>query len=71
MEVTNDPKLAGRMARLRAHGITRDRHEMIEAWYYEQIDLSYNYRMTGLQAALGLSQLERLDEFVAAGHRTA
>lgn len=68
--VTNDAKLAKRMQLLRSHGITRDSADMTEAphgdWYYQQILLGFNYRMTELQAALGLSQLERLDEFVAA-----
>lgn len=68
MAVTNDPALAKRMMRLRSHGITRDRDEMENteagAWYYEQIELGMNYRMTDIQAALGLSQLNRLDQFV-------
>lgn len=75
MAATNDPRLAARMARLRTHGITRDPEEMVDQphgpWYYEQVELGYNYRMTDLQAALGLSQLARLDEFVAARHRIA
>jgi len=69
MALTDDPVLENRMARLRTHGITRDPSEMSHApdgpWYYQQIDLGYNYRMTDLQAALGLSQVQRLDEFVA------
>lgn len=75
MAMTNDPELARRMARLRTHGITREPSEMVEKshgpWYYEQLELGYNYRMTDLQAALGLSQMERLDEFVDARHRIA
>jgi len=67
--VTNDPVLAKRMALLRSHGITRDPVDMTHpsdgAWYYQQIDLGLNYRMTELQAALGSSQLERLDQYVA------
>lgn len=73
MAVTNDAELARKMARLRSHGITRDPTEMSEtpegAWYYEQAMLGFNYRLTDFQAALGLSQLARLDEYVA--RRTA
>lgn len=75
MAMTNDPKLAKRMRLLRSHGITRDANEMTHeldgAWYYQQIDLGYNYRMTELQAALGLSQMQRLDEFVNKRHAIA
>lgn len=67
--VTNDSALADKMALLRSHGITRDPQEMSQApdgpWYYQQIDLGFNYRMTDMQAALGLSQISRLDAFVA------
>jgi UDP-4-amino-4,6-dideoxy-N-acetyl-beta-L-altrosamine transaminase len=70
MATTNDPVLARRMQILRSHGITREQHEMTHesdgAWYYQQVDLGYNYRMTELQAALGISQMSRLDEFVSA-----
>lgn len=73
--LTNDAKLAQRMALLRSHGITRDPVEMKQipdgGWYYEQIDLGFNYRMTELQAALGLSQMERLDKYVARRHALA
>jgi UDP-4-amino-4,6-dideoxy-N-acetyl-beta-L-altrosamine transaminase len=66
--MTDDPELASRMRRYRTHGITREPSEMRAGsegpWYYEQLDLGLNYRMTDLQAALGLSQLKRLDEFV-------
>lgn len=66
---TRDPDLARRMARLRSHGITREAAELTHPgegpWYYEQLDLGFNYRMTDLQAALGRSQLSRLDAFVA------
>ncbi|MGM0695008.1 MAG: UDP-4-amino-4,6-dideoxy-N-acetyl-beta-L-altrosamine transaminase [Pseudomonadota bacterium] len=69
MALTNDDDLAQRMDLLRSHGVTRDpalmTHEADGPWYYQQIDLGYNYRMTELQAALGLSQLERLDDYVA------
>lgn len=75
MALANDPALADRMALLRSHGITRDpaqmTHESDGPWYYQQIDLGYNYRMTELQAALGLSQMRRLDEFVTRRHAIA
>jgi len=66
--MTQDAQLAKRMQLLRSHGITRDEADMTHApdgpWYYQQIELGYNYRMTDMQAALGLSQMQRLDEFV-------
>lgn len=66
---TNDPTLAERMERLRSHGITRDPELMTQppdgAWYYQQLELGFNYRMTDIEAALGVSQLGRLDEYVA------
>ena len=69
MALTNDRELAKRMTLLRSHGITRDPKQMTKKpdgpWYYEQLELGFNYRMTDIHAALGLSQLERLDEFVA------
>lgn len=72
---TNDPVLASRMARLRTHGITRDPAEMTGEpdgpWFYQQIDLGLNYRMTDLQAALGTSQMTRLAGFTAARHAIA
>ncbi|MEC4747776.1 UDP-4-amino-4,6-dideoxy-N-acetyl-beta-L-altrosamine transaminase [Methylomicrobium sp. Wu6] len=75
MAMTKDAQLAKRMQLLRSHGITRDVNEMTHVpdgpWYYQQIDLGYNYRMTDLQAALGLSQMQRLDEFVARRHAIA
>lgn len=75
MAMTNDAQLAKRLQLLRSHGITRDANEMTCApdgpWYYQQIDLGYNYRMTDLQAALGLSQMLRLDEFVTKRHTIA
>ena len=75
MALTNNENLAKRMQRLRSHGITRDASEMTHApdgpWYYQQIELGFNYRMTDLQAALGLSQMQRLDEFVAKRHAIA
>jgi UDP-4-amino-4,6-dideoxy-N-acetyl-beta-L-altrosamine transaminase len=75
MAVTNDPALARRMALLRSHGITRDAEEMTHApdgpWYYQQIALGFNYRMTDIQAALGRSQLAHLDDWIAARHQIA
>lgn len=75
MCVTNDQHLAITINRLRSHGIVRQASEMKHVpdgpWYYEQIDLGYNFRMTELQAALGLSQLKRLDEFVKSRHKIA
>ncbi|NHW00820.1 UDP-4-amino-4,6-dideoxy-N-acetyl-beta-L-altrosamine transaminase [Stutzerimonas degradans] len=75
MALTNDAELAGRMALLRSHGITRDpaqmTHEADGPWYYQQIDLGFNYRMTELQAALGVTQMERLDQYVARRHALA
>lgn len=69
MVVTNDPGLKRKLERLRSHGITRDEGEMRSAsqgpWYYEQIELGFNYRITDIQAALGISQLERIDTFLA------
>jgi UDP-4-amino-4,6-dideoxy-N-acetyl-beta-L-altrosamine transaminase len=75
MALTNDPELAERMALLRSHGITREpsrmTHEPDGPWYYEQIALGFNYRMTELQAALGVSQMHRLDEYLARRHELA
>jgi dTDP-4-amino-4,6-dideoxygalactose transaminase len=73
MALCNDTELAARMARLRGHGIERDAasQEREGPWYYEQRELGFNYRMTDMQAALGLSQLTRLDEYVAARRRLA
>ena len=68
MALTNDDEIADRLALLRSHGITRDHLKMTQTpdgpWYYQQIDLGYNYRMTDLQAALGLSQLRRLSDYI-------
>lgn len=75
MALTKDAQLARRMQLLRSHGITREAGEMTHApdgpWYYQQIELGFNYRMTDIQAALGLSQMQRLDEFVAKRHAIA
>ena len=69
MALTNDPELADRMQRYRSHGIISDSSRMQprpadEIWNYQQIVLGFNYRMTDIHAALGLSQMNRLDEFV-------
>jgi UDP-4-amino-4,6-dideoxy-N-acetyl-beta-L-altrosamine transaminase len=68
MVLTNRPELAEHLQRLRSHGMTRDPQQMTEPshgpWYYQQVELGFNYRITDLQAALGLSQLSKLDEFV-------
>lgn len=73
--LTNDPALADRMGSLRSHGVTRDPKRMEGenhgAWYYQQIELGFNYRLTDIQAALGVSQLERIDHFVAQRQRLA
>lgn len=69
MLLSNDPMLAKRLVRLRTHGIAQGSDELVSTpqgpWEYQQIDLGYNYRMTNLQAALGLSQLARLPQFIA------
>jgi UDP-4-amino-4,6-dideoxy-N-acetyl-beta-L-altrosamine transaminase len=69
MALTNDHTLAEKMALYRSHGITRDpalmTHTSDGPWYYQQIALGFNYRMTDLQAALGTSQMQRLDSYVA------
>jgi UDP-4-amino-4,6-dideoxy-N-acetyl-beta-L-altrosamine transaminase len=68
LALTNDAELAASMEMLRSHGITRKKDQLLNEdpapWYYEQLLLGFNYRMTDIQAALGLSQLSRLDEFV-------
>ncbi|MBL8429922.1 MAG: UDP-4-amino-4,6-dideoxy-N-acetyl-beta-L-altrosamine transaminase [Dechloromonas sp.] len=75
MAVTNAPDLANAMSLLRSHGITRDVEQMTHTpdgpWYYQQIALGFNYRMTDMQAALGASQMSRLGEFVAKRHTIA
>ncbi|MGG7094087.1 UDP-4-amino-4,6-dideoxy-N-acetyl-beta-L-altrosamine transaminase [Shewanella indica] len=73
--MTNQKALADKVALLRSHGITRDpaqmKGESHGSWYYEQIDLGFNYRMTELQAALGVSQMQRLEEFISSRHKLA
>ncbi|MDO8769889.1 MAG: UDP-4-amino-4,6-dideoxy-N-acetyl-beta-L-altrosamine transaminase [Burkholderiaceae bacterium] len=75
MALTNSAELANKMALFRSHGITRDpaqmTHEADGQWYYQQIELGYNYRMTELQAALGVSQMQRLDAYVTRRHQLA
>jgi UDP-4-amino-4,6-dideoxy-N-acetyl-beta-L-altrosamine transaminase len=72
LATTNNPDLAHRMELFRSHGITRDPAYMTHVpdgpWFYQQIDLGYNYRMTDLQAALGVSQMKRLDSYVTQRH---
>lgn len=75
MALTRDAALADAMRLYRSHGMTREPAQMQGEsqgpWYYEQVALGYNYRMTELQAALGLSQLQRLGEFVDRRHALA
>ena len=75
MALTNDDKLAERLGLLRSHGITRDPALMTKAmdgpWYYQQVALGYNYRMTDLQGALGASQMDRLKQYIARRHELA
>lgn len=69
MALTNNPEIANRLIRLRSHGIAQKPEHMVNppqgSWEYQQLELGFNYRMTNLQAALGLSQAKRLPEFVA------
>ncbi len=69
MVLTNREDLYEKLIRLRSHGITRNpdlmQGESHGAWYYQQLELGFNYRMTDIQAALGVSQMQRLDEFIA------
>jgi UDP-4-amino-4,6-dideoxy-N-acetyl-beta-L-altrosamine transaminase len=75
MAMTNDAKLDHKMRLLRCHGMTRDEADMDGkkegGWYYEQIALGYNYRITDFQCALGVSQMQRLDPFVSKRHQIA
>jgi len=73
--LTNDADIAQRLELYRSHGVTRDPKLMVSdphgPWYYEQIALGYNYRMTDIQAALGITQMRRLDEFLSKRRRIA
>ena len=73
LATTNDRELSERMRLFRSHGVTRNPELMNKlsegGWYYQQVDLGFNYRMTELQAALGVSQMKRLDEFVTKRHK--
>lgn len=75
MALTRSSELAARMALLRTHGVTRDPSRFVGgpagSWHYEQLALGWNYRMTDIQAALGISQLQRLDGFVARRNQLA
>ena len=75
MAMTNSTELANKMALFRSHGITRDVSQMTHStdgpWYYQQVELGFNYRMTDLQAALGVSQMARLGEYVTRRHQLA
>jgi len=75
MALTNDADLAAQMKRLRTHGITREPSEMSGPsegpWYYQQVALGYNYRMTDVHAVLGQSQARRLDAYVSRRHEIA
>ena len=75
MVLTNREDLYEKLIRLRTHGITRN-PELIQGeshglWYYQQLELGFNYRITDIQAALGISQMQRLDEFVSRRRRLA
>ena len=75
MVTVRSAKLHDELALLRSHGTTKDAGRMSGKphgnWYYEQVDLGYNYRLTDVQAALGLSQIRRIEEFIAARHAMA
>ena len=75
MALTNIPELYERMKLLRSHGITRNMDHMVHRskgpWYYEQLELGFNYRITDIQAALGISQLNRLEEFILRRNKLA
>lgn len=75
MATTNDNALAEKMSRFRSHGITRDHQQMYtksdEPWYYEQIELGFNYRMSDIHAVLGMSQMNRLEHYISARHELA
>jgi UDP-4-amino-4,6-dideoxy-N-acetyl-beta-L-altrosamine transaminase len=78
--LTNNPELAQKVVLFAKHGVTRDQSLFDEQttnisltgdWYYEQLTLGYNYRLSDMQAALGISQLKKLDDFIAARQQKA
>jgi UDP-4-amino-4,6-dideoxy-N-acetyl-beta-L-altrosamine transaminase len=76
MALTNNKDVADKMTSLRAHGIIRDKEKMKkrpedEIWNYQQVYLGYNYRMNDIQAALGLNQMKRIDEYIELRHQIA
>jgi dTDP-4-amino-4,6-dideoxygalactose transaminase len=74
MVLTNNPELQERLRRFRSHGIVRDASRMMEnygPWYYEMQSLGYNFRLSDIQAALGISQLKKLENFVEERQRIA
>ena len=76
MALTNNEEIADKISRLKTHGITRDKKKMKkrsaeEIWNYQQIDLGYNYRMSDVQAALGMSQMKRINKYVKKRHEIA
>ncbi|MDA9199954.1 UDP-4-amino-4,6-dideoxy-N-acetyl-beta-L-altrosamine transaminase [Candidatus Pelagibacter sp.] len=76
MALTNNKNVADKISSLRTHGITKDKKKMKkrpedEIWNYQQIDLGFNYRMNDIQAALGLNQMKRLDEYIKRRHQIA
>jgi UDP-4-amino-4,6-dideoxy-N-acetyl-beta-L-altrosamine transaminase len=75
MAMTNDQNLDARMKLFRSHGVTRDENFMTHpsdgAWYYQQIDLGYNYRMSDIQAAIGFQQTKRINNYISRRHSIA
>ena len=65
---TNEKNIYNKLARLRSHGIVREKKFLLKKklpkWYYEQVDLGFNYRMTDIQSALGVSQLKKINMFI-------
>ena len=73
MITTNDPGLAQRICIFRNHGINTDHHQRAKRghWFYQMVDLGYNYRISDIQCALGISQLDKLEEWIARRHEIA